>query len=208
MALEAYEDFKKYKDSKKCRHYLSIIQTLKVIPNGYTDQNKLCEFYEFIPFEHRRGVCLDKVVQIVLQFYVGYFLAKEDELYKEYKKTKRKLYAAQYYAKNKEKIKSRERERYRTDPNFRDCHLQKNKKQWQKEKEFRKFLYADTRRKYQQKYYKKNKSAYQMYKKLWDIENREKINKQRRQKASNERYEKMMQRLAENELKNETKTTT
>jgi hypothetical protein len=104
IAKEALKDFKKYKDSKKCRHYKSIIQSLRTIPCGVGDINKnISQFQDFIPSKDRKGIPLVKVVEIVLQFYVGYYEAMSDT---DLKKTLAKQYAKIYYQKNKERMKA------------------------------------------------------------------------------------------------------
>lgn len=97
MVKITLKDFKKHGESKKCRFYKNIITGLRTIPCGVRDQNKLKEFYEFLPTNMRSGLKKEIAVEIVLQFYVGYSDAMNN---KELKKLLRKI----YYQKNRQKF--------------------------------------------------------------------------------------------------------
>lgn len=170
MAERALADFKKYGDSKKCRYYKNIISFLRVVPCGFKDKNNISEFYEFIPLESRRGVKLEKVVESVLCFYVGYSELLKD---KSFKKLMLKIASAKWYAKNKEKYKKQMREKYHTDTKYRKRKLKLQIADYYKDPEYRRIRYGATKAEYQQK----NKEKIYKYQIAWRKKNKEKISK-------------------------------
>jgi hypothetical protein len=184
MAKEALQDFKKYKDSKQCRHYNNIINTLRAIPCGVADRSMVYSFEDFIPFKDRRGVALDKVVEIVLQLYVGYSEAMSDP---DLKKLIAKRYSQIYYQKNKDKIKA----------NSKKFH-EENKKR--RNKQSLDHYHADSKYHYErykhnkQEYAYKNKEKLAVYIALWREENPKKVKKYYRNFDSKKRIEKLKQR--------------
>lgn len=170
MAERALQDFKKYKKSSKCRYYKNIINFLRVTPCGFKDRNEISEFQDFIPLKHREGVKLEKVVEIVLAFYVGYSELIHDE---DFKKLQKKIGMAKWYAKNKEKYKAQQREKYNTNAKYRRRKLRLAAEDYRKDPEYRKIRYGAQAAQYRQE----NKERLQKNIKKWNKKNKDKMKK-------------------------------
>jgi hypothetical protein len=184
IASEALEDFKKHKKSVKCRYYINIIQSLRCIPYGVgKPRSNIVEFYQFIPSKERVGISKEKATEMVLVFYAAYSDLKQDQEYK-------KLISRLRYQKNKEKIKQYNKERYHKNKEYREKKLEQMRESWQKEKEFRKFLYCENRKEYRIK----NKEKLTEYSKKWRKENRQKHKEYQIRYMSKKRISNMQER--------------
>lgn len=184
MASEALEDFKKYGKSKECRHYLSIIQSLRSIPCGVADRNSIKEFQDFIPADKRVGVPLIKVIETVFQFYIGYSQAMSDP---ELKKFISRQYARLYYQKNKEKLKSVSKKYYYENKNK---VLKKNAEWWKRDAETGGHGAVIYRVAYRANLTQEQRKALNEKSKIWKQNNPDKVKEQnqsayRRRKLSN-----------------------
>ena len=146
MATEALEDFKKYKQTDKCRHRIAIIKSLRTI-----GAVSMAEFADFLPSQERSELDIVTATEIVLSFYAGYinFLDSREFINK---------YARSFYKKNSDRIKEKALEKYKNDKEYRENHLKKKRDKYNADKAYARERYrhktqeASFRRKHTEKY--------------------------------------------------------